>query len=129
MIQVTLTFDDQQSMLAYFQTLGRPAEAAVALAPKPTGRIKPEIRDESAAPIVEAPAPAATSPASSAASPSEAPALPDRQAVSQAIVKLAVKDKARTIAILASFGAKAGKELKDEHLAECLAQVNAALAA
>lgn len=64
----------------------------------------------------------ATTPAAAASS-----AVPDRKDVSAAIVKLAVKDKPRVIEILAGFGVKAGKELKDEQLADCLAQVNEAL--
>lgn len=91
----------------------------------PAGRmILREVHAQTPPPVVKAPVVEALEPV--VESP---PALVDRDEVSKAIVKLATKDKARAIEILAKFGAKAGRELKDENLSECFALVNEALSA
>ena len=115
-IQVTLTFPSPAAAAGFFATLAaalpdpiHTVEPQPAPADKPV-RVKPAKATE---PVVETPA---------------SPATVERSAVSAAIVKLAVKDKARAIEILAGFGVKAGKDLKDEQLPEAYARVQVALA-
>jgi len=127
-ISVTLSFANEQELVAFFSgkkaVLTAPAEAPKAAPAKASASAAGEAPKPT--PVVEPSAPAA--PAASTAS-SKEPVGVDRTQVSVAIVKLASRDKAKVIAILGNFGVKAGKELKDEQLAECYAQVSEALGA
>ena len=80
-------------------------------APKPTGRIKPEIRQPDA-PTVEAPAPVATTPASTAASPSKPVPYADVRAL---VLKLAATKHDAVKAINKKYGlVKLGDILADD---------------
>lgn len=139
-ISVTLNFASESELVAFFSGKKAVLQAPVeqpqkdkAEAKKPATADTPSTaKVEAAAAPSEKPSSSAqaTTPAAGATSArSDSGASVDRAAVSAAIVKLAVKDKARVIEILAGFGVKAGKELKDEQLADCYAQVSAALEA
>lgn len=126
-ISVTLNFANESELVAFFT-----GKKAVLQAPAETPKAAPAKASASATGDAPKSEPVATtttaSPAASTAS-SSTPAVADRATVSAAIVKLAAKDKAKVIAILGNFGVKAGKELKDDQLADCFAQVSAALGA
>jgi hypothetical protein len=134
MFPMTITLNTQEQLVAVLAAMHAVQQEA---AERPTlrGRMKPEIRDPETSPAaasVAAPASAATTPTTpsqSAASRSDvAQVLPvDRPTVSNAIVKLAARNKVKALEILGQFGAKAGKEVQNDDLAACYALVLAAL--
>lgn len=144
-ISVTLNFANEQELVAFFsgkkavlQTEAPKAEAKKSVPVQSAASSQSPADKPASAPTTgpaegNAPAATATTASPTASTASQAKPEPsagvDRAAVSAAIVKLAVKDKAKTIEILAGFGVKAGKELKDEQLADCFAQVTEALGA
>ena len=105
---------------------GKPSAAKTANS-KRTAEAAPSPADPSAAaPATSSQPPAVVQPTAAPAAAPSAPAA-DRAAVSKAAVTLAMKDRARITEILAGFGAKGVKDVKDEDLAAVYAQVNAAL--
>ena len=139
MFPMTITVHTHQQLSAILAAMGPSPQPELPLTAKTEAAEKPKVTKTEGKPPAaassqptaqEPPAAAdgksteasATTPVAAASS-----AVPDRKDVSAAIVKLAVKDKPRVIEILAGFGVKAGKELKDEQLADCLARVNEAL--
>ena len=99
--------------------------AATPAAPAPSPRTA-EVAAATAAPEKTA-AESSPTAAPAVAEPQASTAVPERSTVSKAAVALALKDKPRIIEILASFGAKAAKELTDAQLAPALAAINTAL--
>lgn len=139
-ITVTLQFASEVELVAFFSgkkavvsspapevakdAPGKSTSAAKPGAPAPTQRTA---KEEKAAAPEKTDAASAPSAAPAEAAPQASTAVPERATVSAAIVKLATRDKERALGILGEFGAKAGKELKDDQLADCYAKVQAAL--
>ena len=125
MIQVTLNFENQAALLAFFATpAGAVAPAAVKVeAPKPVKAAKVEApaAEPTPAPVVEAPA--------STASSSEPAASVDYPTLQKAVFALAGKSREKAAEVAASMGVKTFKELPESKWADALVAVNAALAA
>lgn len=125
MIEVKLTFnsvDEAVKFLSQAPVTGN-APTAVSVKPSgtPAGRAAPaSTAAPAAAPSVASPAPAPT--------PAAAPAEVTQEELSAAVMSLAAKNTAKTVEVLAKYGAKRGKEVKVEDRAACLADVKAALA-
>ena len=125
----TLTLADAQAGVAGSNDkadIVRQMEPAAAQVEKPkaTSAATPAATDAPAKTAVESSPTAAPA----AAEPPPSTAAPDRATVSKAAVALAMKDKPKIIEILASFGAKAAKELTEDQLTPALAAINAAIA-
>jgi len=132
-IQVTLSFPDQQALVNFFANTGAmsaPEKTAVAdIAAVKVPSPKPPKAQQSApvAPApVAAPAPATVEP-EVAPAPAAAPAAVDYPTLQKAVFALAGKSRESAGAVAASFGVKTFKELDQSKWADALAAVNAAL--
>lgn len=127
-IEVKFTFSGVAELQAFLA--GRdtgPSTGNVVPSPDtPTGKAAPASR------AAKADAPPATSPAP-APTPATAPKpVADevtQETLSEAVMKLAALNTAKTVEVLAKYGAKRGKEVKVDDRAACLADVKAAIAA
>lgn len=112
-ITVTLSFDHIQEAASFFVRASRPLESVVGAAPPAAANATPKTEK----PVKENPA---------AKDMIEAVGI-DRATVSKAAVALAIKDKARAVAILAEHDVKAVKDLPDDQLGAVHAKLVAAM--
>jgi len=111
-VTVTLSFDHVQEAADFFSRASRPLESVVG-APQPAATAAPKTEK----PVKENPA----------AKDMIETANIDRATVSKAAVALAIKDKAKAVAILAEHDVKAVKDLPDDQLGAVHAKLVAAM--
>lgn len=118
-ITVTLSFDHIQEAASFFLRASCPLDPAIGAAPAPTTGATPGVilTAKPEKPVKENPA---------AKDMIEAVSI-DRATVSKAAVALAIKDKAKAVAILAEHDVKAVKDLPDDQLGAVHAKLVAAM--
>lgn len=122
-VKVTFEFDTNAEAAEFLQSLDADAGASEAGAEaKPKGRGRP--RKAADAPVATA---LAAQPTVAAAPATTAPALVPYDALKKPLTDLADVNHEAAVAILASFGVKQARELKDTQIGPCLAKVQAAL--
>lgn len=116
-ITVSFTFNNMAEFTAVNEAL-----AALGLS---AGNVKPDPRKAQQTSAAET----QKAPEVKAEQPTPAADAVDRKTCSAAVVKLATKDKAKAMAILAEFKVAKASELPDNQLAACHTKVTEALAA
>lgn len=114
-ITVTLSFDHIQEAASFFARASRPLESVVGAPSQPAATEAPKTEK----PVKE-------NPTRQAKDMIEEPSI-DRATVSKAAVALAIKDKAKAVAILAEHDVKAVKDLPDDQLGAVHAKLVAAM--